>query len=75
MRVAIVFEETGGTGFDVYLEGIPKERRAQIDAMTPEQRRKSLGTAEFYASECLRVVAAMLVRSGVANTVTSNPRG
>jgi hypothetical protein len=56
-RVMIVFEETGGAGFNVYLEGQTKGIR--VDAPGDD-----LSPADFYASRMLVVVVARLAEVG-----------
>lgn len=55
-RVMIVFEETGGAGFNVYLEGQTKGIRLSEG--------EDLSPADFYASRMLSIVVDRLKVSG-----------
>lgn len=57
----IVIKETGGEGFDVYLEGdIGRIGKVPVDQYTP---------AEFYGDELFRICFEALQRSGVIKTI------
>jgi hypothetical protein len=53
----IVFEETGGAGFNVYLEGHTKGVR--VDAPGDD-----LSPADFYATRMMAIVVAHLKKTG-----------
>jgi hypothetical protein len=60
-RVMIVFEETGGAGFNVYLDGATK-------GMKVDDPGEDLSPADFYASRMLAVVRH-LVECGAFESV------
>lgn len=69
MKVSIVFEEQDNAimkepTFHVYLEGITKERREEIDRMTPDEQLQKLSTAEFWALRCFQIVGGLMVKAG-----------
>jgi hypothetical protein len=68
-RVSIVFEETGpvvgGGGFNVFLEGVDKERMR-----LPEDQ---LSSAEFWAMKCFLIVGDVLRQTGVAQSEKKKP--
>jgi hypothetical protein len=68
VKVSIVFEETenrdGGVGFNVYLDGLSKERRQYIDSLTPEQQLQELSTTEFWALRCFQITVHAMKTSG-----------
>jgi hypothetical protein len=61
-RVMIVFEETGGAGLNVYLEGQTKGIRVH----TPGD---DLSPADFYASRMLAIVVEALTKAGALRAV------
>ena len=62
-RVSIVFEETGGAGFNVYLDG-------QTKGIRQDDPGDDLSPADFYASRMLAIVVGHLNRVGAFKTVT-----
>jgi hypothetical protein len=62
-RVSIVFEETGGAGFNMYLEG----QTPGIDATEPGD---DLSPADFYASRMLLYVAKRLQEVGALKSAS-----
>ena len=56
-RVMIVFEESGGSDFTVYLEG-------QTKGIRLDQPGDDLSPADFYASRMLAIVVAELNKIG-----------
>lgn len=62
-RVSIVFEETGGVGFKVYLDGQTRD----IDI---SQLGDDLSPADFYASRMLSIVTAHLESVGALREIT-----
>lgn len=72
-RISIVFQEgeptSEGPSFDVFLDGMTAERRAEIDAMTPDEQLAKLSTAEFWALRCFQITMASMVRAGAVRAV------
>jgi hypothetical protein len=62
-RVSIVFEETGGAAFNVYLDGQTKG----INLSDPGE---NLSPADFYATRCLSIVVDHLQRAGAFKSIT-----
>lgn len=62
-RVMIVFEETGGGGFNVYIDGQTKG----IDVREPGD---DLSPADFYATRMMTIVVAHLEKVGAFKAVT-----
>jgi hypothetical protein len=62
-RVSIVFEETGGEGFKVYLDGASKG----IDLTASGE---DLSPADFYASRMLLIVTAKLKEVGALSSIS-----
>lgn len=62
-RVSIVFEETGGAGFNVYLDGATK-------GINPSESGDDLSPADFYASRMLAIVVGHLQKSGAFKSAT-----
>ena len=62
-RVSIVFEETGGAAFNVYLDGQTKG----INAADPGD---DLSPADFYASRMLTIIVDHLERAGAFKAIT-----
>ncbi len=56
-RVSIVFEETGGAGFNVYLDG-------QTKGIRLDDPGDDLSPADFYATRMLNIVVAHLQKVG-----------
>lgn len=68
-KVMIVFEETDNAilkspTFQVYLEGMTKERREEIDRMTPNEQLHKLTTSEFWALRCFQICGSLMKESG-----------
>lgn len=62
-RISIVFQETDGLKFNVFLEGFSEVRKDEIDSMTPQQRVHELSTAEFWAFECFQIVCNTIAQA------------
>ncbi len=62
-RVMIVFEETGGAGFNVYLEG-------QTQGIRLDESGEDLSPADFYATRMLSIVVSHLKNSGAFKSET-----
>lgn len=60
-RVMIVFEETGGAGFNVYLDG-------QTPGIKVHESGDELSPADFYASRMLAIVVGHLEKVGALKT-------
>jgi hypothetical protein len=71
-KVSIVFEETkpesGGMGFNVYLEGADLEALKNLP-------RDQWPTAEFWAISCFSIVREALVASGAYRADGELPKG
>lgn len=72
-RLEIVFQETDGPGFKVFLQGVDKKRMEAIDKMSPEEQLQTLSPAEFWALRCFQIAMHTLQQSGVVATVDKKP--
>lgn len=75
-RVSIVFEELDehtfeGRKFNLLLEGMDQ---AAANRMTPEERRKNLSTAEFYAHHFFWLVADALAQLGIIRGISARKK-
>ena len=72
-RICIVFEEgdavPDGVAFNVFLDGMSKERREAVNAMTPEQQLQELSTAEFWALRCFQITMDAMLKAGAVREV------
>ncbi len=64
-RVCIVFEDTGGSGFNVHLEGISDSRKAEIR----EKGEEACSAAERWGYKMFTIVGNLLQQSGAAKTI------
>ena len=62
-RVSIVFEETGGAAFNVYLDG-------QTKGIRLDNPGEDLSPADFYASRMLPIVVKHLQDAGAFKSTT-----
>jgi hypothetical protein len=70
-RVCIVFEETSGKGFQVYIEGLSPE----ANEMTPEEQMKKLSPADFWGMRMFQICAGIMCESGVVNEIKKGHMG
>lgn len=64
-KVMIVFEETGGNGFNVYVSGLWRPLKG-----VPDDDRSP---AEFWGSRMFAIVANVMKEAGAIQTVTDMP--
>ena len=66
-RVSIVFEETGGSGFNVYLEG-------QTKGINVHDAGDDLSPGDFFGSRMFAIVGAKLRELGAIDDPRNRPK-
>jgi hypothetical protein len=66
-KISIVFEDTGGDGFNVYMEGHTR-KFAHVNE-------RDLSPSEWWAAKMFSIVTDLMKKAGAVKTITERPDG